>query len=139
MSYELREFWEYESVKRNTRDLEALQSLQRVRIDRERATWLVWTLSDEIGLRRPKLSFTGRSDRGFYKYSGTIIVRPSMISVETLIHELAHHWIYSKMTGVPSSAHGADFVLRLDKLADATFPILEEIELVPSDQEREPI
>jgi len=138
MSSALREFWEYEYVKRHTKDLDGLRTLSRIRVDRDRAEWLVWTLCEAVGLRRPRISFTGRSDRGFYEWGGRIIVRPSMISAETLVHELAHHWINTKMLGVPSSSHGADFVLRLDKLAGRALSILDEIELVPSTEEREP-
>ena len=99
-------FWEYEIVKRKTEDLSRLEALHDVRIDQERAEWLVWTLCEQVELRRPRLSFTGWTDRGFYEWGGRIIIRASLISVETLLHELAHHWIDVKMVGTIRSSHG---------------------------------
>src|SRR5690606_28634918 len=121
---------EYKSVQRHSQDFERLKRLHRVRLDRQQATELVHLLCDEFGLRRPRLSFTGRTDRGWYWNDGTyrIVVRSSGISAEVLIHELAHHWVYTKISGADGS-HGWDFTQRLDRLAEATFDHLPDIAL----------
>lgn len=127
MTSELRPFWEYEIVKRKTRDLDRLRDLHDIRLNQGQAGQLIDGLCAEFGLRRPRVSYTGRSDRGFYEWAGRIIVRPSEISAECLCHELAHHWTWTKMTGAASSNHGEDFTRRLDRLAEKASGLLEKI------------
>jgi hypothetical protein len=63
-----------------------------------------------------------------WKYLGSnvIVIRKSHISTEVLIHELAHHWVKTKMVGVEDRAHGFDFAIRLEKLAVAAERMIEE-------------
>lgn len=118
-------FYEYAVVVRKTADLDRLERLYGWRVDQTRAELLVRELTRAYGLQMPKLSFTGWTERGHYwSYEHRIQVRKDDIGVEILIHELAHHWVYSKMTGRPSSPHGPDFVHRLDKLAETADSIL---------------
>lgn len=98
-----------------------LKRLDTVRIDRDTASELVIALCDEFGLRYPSIRFTGRTDRGMYFPTGehfqTIRVRASKISVELLLHELAHHWVELACKGTEDGHHGWDFTSRLDRLA----------------------
>lgn len=109
-------FWEYEGVQRKTRDLEALRELHSIRLSEPRARELIETLCYLFKLRIPKVRFTGWTDRGKYEYDGSIILRKSSIAAEVVCHELAHHWLWTKVVG-PATSHGEDFTLRLDKLA----------------------
>lgn len=127
MTSELRPFWEYEIVKRKTRDLGRLEALHEVRLSRAEADQLIAGLCAEFGLRAPRVSYTGRSDRGRYEWAGRIIVRGDRISAECICHELAHHWCWTKMTGAMASHHGEDFIWRLDKLAEKASGLLGKI------------
>jgi hypothetical protein len=118
-------FWEYAYVTRHTRNLELLKDLAAIRLDEDEVRFLVEELCVEHGLSKPKLRFNNRTDRGWYSYSGFIRLNPTPLA-ETMVHELAHHWVYTKLRDVPSD-HGWDFTLRLDKLAESASTLIDEL------------
>lgn len=109
-------FWEYQYVLKHSEKLPLLQQLHEVRLDQDQARRLVKTLCAKTGLTMPVLRFAGWTDRGNYEH-GVIRLRSADIPADLLVHELAHHWVFTKMTGKPDSVHGFDFTSRLDKLA----------------------
>ena len=122
------EFWEYTVVQNQTTDLDRLTRLDLEQLSQVRATRLLDYLKDGFDLPDFQVSYTGWTDRGHYWHDGhRIQLRKNNISTEVLVHELAHHWVYAKMEGEPSSPHGQDFVVRLDQLADvAEFALMTE-------------
>ena len=123
-----RDNFTYAGVRRRTVDLERLWRLFQIRVDREEATFLVRTLAETFDLTMPKLSFTGRSDgRGTYYHIGQRIVVHHHPRVEILCHELAHHWVETKMVGAPDAIHGCDFIHRADRLSAEAESIVTQL------------
>ena len=122
------EFWEYRVVLNKTADLDRLTRLDLEQLSQARATRLLDYLKTTFDLPDFQVSYTGWTDSGWYdEDEHRIQVRKDNISAEVLVHELAHHWVYTKMEGEPSSPHGHDFVVRLDQLADvAEFALMTE-------------
>lgn len=121
--YRASPFYEYAGVSKRSRDLDRLQRLHEVRLTSQEALALVENLAKRMkGLTVPEFRFTGRTDRGHYEFSGTIIIRPRHISAEVLIHELAHHWNWNEARRLRRKhvPHGVDFTDCLDRLARAT-------------------
>lgn len=125
----IREFWEYESVKRHTADEDRLRRLHDIRIDHEIADEFVIAACKRFGLTLPTMSYTGYTDRGWYypeKHEGNwpyfrttshvIVVRAYHLSVFILCHEFAHHWVNLRCEKA-DGPHGWDFTMRLDKMA----------------------
>lgn len=118
------------------KDVDRLKRLHQVRLEQDRASLLVQELCGEFKLTMPKIRFTGYTDCARYwdwrvltsgEYeSQTIVIRQDYISTQILIHELTHHWIFTKMVGREDRSHGYDFATRLEKLAVAAERMLEE-------------
>ena len=117
-------FWEYAYVQKNTEDLERLKWLYDTRLTRTETAHLLGSLSLAHGFNPPAMRWTNRTDRGFYSFKGYIRLRPSYISAEVAVHELAHHWTYLRCG--EDAHHNWDFVWRLDELAATAKSLLTD-------------
>jgi hypothetical protein len=115
MSY----FHEYKGVKRWTTVPETLGRLYSIHLTPEEVIDLTIQLCDLHGLSVPDLRFTGTSPhRGWYDHAGFIRLPRGGTQAIWLAHELAHHYVWTKLIGgreVPS--HGRDFTRLYDRLA----------------------
>ena len=69
-------------------------------------------------MKVPKLRHQNRTDRGWYEpWGGGSLLLGKAPLVIVVCHELAHHWVRTKLTDVDGD-HRFDFTLRLDKLAE---------------------
>lgn len=126
---------EYKLVEKRTKNLDRLKALHNMRLDQANACKLMEALARKFRWPVPAIRFTGRSDRGFYEWSGTLVIRSDFISTWVLVHELAHHWNYRVSARLKKKhvAHGEDFVDCMDRLAEEAERLLlaGEIEWEP--------
>jgi hypothetical protein len=121
------EFWEYKKVLRHTASPNRLRTLHDLRVTSATVLALADALVDGFGLSPVSFRFTGRTDSGVYEHwHAEIQIRKDHIPVEVVVHEIAHHWVDTKLlAGRVDGDHGSDFTTRLDRLAEAATVILK--------------